>query len=617
MKGSDNNNIPSMNRRAALIGIGGLSVFSVLASRLYYLQIVRAQDYKVLSDKNRFNFNTVIPERGRILDRNGVPLATNKQDFRVVIIAEHVKNIDMTLTEMSKVLPLSAPTKKRIKKDMKNRSDFIPVLIKEHLDWPTFSAINMQLPDLPGVVPIEGKGRSYPHGGVFTHVLGYVGKPSPEALAADDDPLLKQPTFRIGKTGVEQSYDKEMRGAAGQLKVEVNAFGRTVREWDTDKLEAKPGKDVWLTLDSELQIYAAQLFGEESGGAAVIDVMTGELRTLLSMPTFDGNLFVSGLTSADMQRLNGDPRRPQFNKVVGGGYPPASTFKMAVMLAALENNVISPDETVNCTGKITLGPREFHCWKRHGHGPMDMHDALKHSCDVYFYDLVQRMDINMVKDMASKLGYGQKYDLGIGGQNKGILPDPKWKEARLNDSWRTGDSLNASIGQGFVQATPLQLAVMAARLANGRQAVLPSLLISEKLPEPQDLGINPNHIAFVQNAMLSVCERPGGTAYRPGSLGIPGALLAGKTGTGQVKGISAAERKAGVIKNKKLPWKYRDHSMFVGFAPYDEPRFAAAVLVEHGGSGAGLAATYCRKILKKALERDGMVSNEQKQSGEL
>ena len=613
MKGSDNNNMPSMNRRAALIGLGGLGVFSVLTSRLYYLQVVRAQDYKVLSDNNRFNFNTVIPERGRILDRNGTPLATNKQDFRVVIVAEHVKDIDMTLSQVSKVLPLSTPARARIKKDMKNRSGFIPVLVEEHLGWPTFSALNMRLPDLPGVVPIEGKGRSYPHGGVFAHVLGYVGKPSPEVMEVDDDQLLRQPTFRIGKTGVEQSYDKVMRGEAGQLKVEVNAFGRTVREWEADKQEAKPGDDVWLTLDSELQIYAAGLFGEESGGAAVIDVMTGELRTLLSMPTFDSNLFVSGLTNADMKRLNSDPRRPQFNKVVGGGYPPASTFKMTVMLAALENNIISLDETVRCTGKVTLGPREFHCWKRRGHGPMNMHDALKHSCDVYFYDLVLRMDINMVKDMASKLGYGQKFDLGIGGQNKGILPDPKWKLERRKDKWRTGDSLNASIGQGFVQATPLQLAVMAARLANGKQAILPSLVIGEKLPNHQNLGINPDHIAFVQNAMLSVCERPGGTAYRPNSLGIPGALLAGKTGTGQVRGISAAERRAGVIKNNKLEWKYRDHSMFVGFAPYDEPRFAAAVLVEHGGSGAGLAATYCRKILKKALERDGMASTEQKQ----
>jgi len=606
----DDSNIPSMNRRAALIGLGGLGAFSVLASRLYYLQMVRAQDYKVLSDNNRFNFNTIIPERGRILDRNGVPLATNKQDFRIVIVAEHVKDVDMTLERVARVVPLSTTTRERIKRDIKNHSSFVPVLIDEHLDWRTFSAVNMLLPDIPGVIPVEGKGRSYPHGGAFAHILGYVGKPSPEVLEEDEDPLLLQPTFRIGKTGVEQSYDKKMRGTAGRLKVEVNAFGRTVREWETDKLEANPGEDVWLTLDADLQVFAASLFGEESGGAAVIDVMTGELRTLLSMPTFDGNLFVSGLTSTDMMRLNSDPRRPQFNKVIGGGYPPASTFKMAVMLAALENNVISPDEKIVCNGKVTLGPRDFHCWERRGgHGPMNMHDALQHSCDVYFYDLIQRMNINTVKDMASKLGFGQKFDLGIGGQNRGILPDPKWKEERVKDKWRTGDSLNAAIGQGYVLATPLQLAVMAARLANGGKAVAPSLIVGEKLPVHKELDINTGHIKFVQNAMRSVCERPGGTAYRPGSLGIDGVELAGKTGTGQVKGISTAERKSGVIKNNKLPWKYRDHSMFVGYAPYDEPRFAAAVLVEHGGSGAGLAATYCRKILKKALERDGMAAS--------
>jgi len=611
MKKSDDianmtNRANMISRRTAMLGFGGLSVFSILASRLYYLQVIRAEDYKVLSDKNRFNFNTVMPERGQILDRYGVQLATNKQDFRLVLVPERVNNIDAALARISRLLPLSAPKRKRIKSDIKKKAKFIPVLIDEHIDWHVFPRLNINLPDLPGVIPVEGQERHYPHNGTFAHVLGYVGKPSPSALKLDKDTLLRQPTFRMGKTGIEQSHDKALRGRAGLKKVEVNAVGRTVREWDDDKIPAVSGDDVWLTLDSELQTYTASLFGEESGGAAVIDVSTGELRTLLSMPTFDGNLFVMGLTNKQFKELDSDPRRPQFNKVIGGGYPPASTFKMSVMLAALEHKVIAPEDKIFCTGKVHLGNRDFHCWKRRGHGLMNMHNALKQSCDVYFYEIIQRLGMDKVKPFAEKLGLGQAYQLGLGGQTKGVVPDPKWKMDKLGTSWRTGDALNAAIGQGFVLSTPLQLAVMAARIANGENAVSPFIVVGDETPKPQPLDINPEHLRFVQEAMHAVTEVPGGTAYKPGGLGIPGVEMAGKTGTGQVRGISAAERLTGVLKNRVLPWKLRDHSIFVGYAPYDNPRFAACILVEHGGSGARLAAGICRKVLGRALERDGI-----------
>ncbi len=600
----DNTN--KINRRSALLGIGGLGAFSALAARLYYLQVVRAEDYKVLSDKNRFNFNTVLPERGQILDRNGVALATNKQDFRLVLVPERVSNIDKTLERINSILPLGPSTRKRIKRDIKSKAKFIPVLVDERIDWPVFSKLNINMPNLPGVIPIEGKARNYPQNGTFAHVLGYVGKPNPEALKKDKDSLLRQPTFRMGKTGIEQSYDKVLRGKAGRKKVEVNAIGRTVREWDDDKIPATAGADVWLTVDSELQSYGAELFGEESGGVAVMDVETGELRTLLSMPTFDNNLFVSGLSNAQFKKLDTDPKRPQFNKVIGGGYPPASTFKMIVMLAALAENVIDPADKIFCTGKTFIGNRDFHCWKRRGHGLVNMHQALQRSCDVYFYEIIQRLGMAKVKIFAEKLGLGQIFNLGLGGQTRGIVPDAKWKRDRLGTGWRTGDSLNASIGQGFVLATPLQLTVMTARLANARMAVLPLLVVSDKIAEVPPLDINLDHIAIVQNAMRAVCEEPGGTAYMPGSLGLSGIELAGKTGTGQVRGISTAERLAGVRNNKELPWKLRDHSIFVGYAPFENPRFAAGVLVEHGGSGAKLAANICRKILAKALIRDGI-----------
>ena len=595
-----------VTRRTAMLGAGGVGIFGILATRLYYLQVVKAEDYRVLSDENRFNFNITIPSRGRILDRYGENLAVNSQDYRVVMIPERVKDIDATLERVSEILPLQDKTLKRIKKDIRDHASFVPILIEDHLDWKTFSALNLHTPDLPGIIPQVGEGRSYPDSGIFAHTLGYVGRADPKDIEKDKDSLLRQPTFRIGKTGVEAAADKTLRGAAGKLKVEVNAVGRIVREWPDSNDLAIDGKDVWLTIDAELQRYGAELFEEDSGGLAVIDVNTGELRTLLSMPTFDGNLFVSGLTQADMDELNNDEKRPQYNKVLSGGYPPASTFKMTVMLAGLESGLIDPNDKVFCTQKLRLGNRTFHCWKRGGHGAMDMRDALKNSCDIYFYEISQKIGMEKIAAMGRKLGFGQAHDIGISGVKSGIMPDPAWKQARLGNGWRMGDTLNASIGQGFVLTTPLQLAVMAGRIANGSKALTPNLLIGQDLPEMADLDIDPAHIAFVQDAMWSVCEEPGGTAYRDNGVGIKGLDMAGKTGTGQVRGISASERRTRLRKNKELPWKLRDHSIFTGYAPYNAPRFAVGCVVEHGGSGSKRAASIVRSILQRALERDGM-----------
>ena len=602
----DGFNEGTLTRRMAILGAGGAGVFGVLASRLYYLQVIKAEDYTALSDDNRFNFNITLPVRGRILDRYGESLAVNRPDFRVVLIPERVKDIEKTLDLVSEVLPLNEDKRKRIRKDIKDHASFVPILIEDHLDWKTFAALNLKTPELPGVIPEVGEGRSYPNGGIFTHTLGYVGRAGPADVEKDKDPLLLQPTFRIGKTGVESAADKTLRGTSGKLKVEVNAVGRIVREWPDPKDAAIDGKDVWLTIDAELQRYCAELYEEDSGGIAVIDVMTGELRTLLSMPSYDGNLFVSGLTQADMDALNSDEKRPQYNKVISGGYPPASTFKMTVMLAALESGLINPRDKVFCTQKIRVGNRNFHCWKPGGHGRMDMRDALKNSCDIYFYDIAQVIGMDKIAEMGRRLGFGQAFDIGISGVKSGIMPDPAWKQAKLGTGWRMGDTLNAAIGQGFDLATPLQLAVMTARLANGEQAITPTLIIDEAMRQPETLNINPEHLAYVRDAMHAVCHEVGGTAYRADPLGLEVVDMAGKTGTGQVRSISQAERLSRLRKNKELPWKLRDHSVFVGYAPYDRPRFAVGCLVEHGGSGAKRAADITRAVLRKALERDGM-----------
>jgi len=339
------------------------------------------------------------------------------------------------------------------------------------------------------------------------------------------------------------------------------------------------------------------------------------------MPSFDANLFVSGLTQNDMDRLNKDPKRPQYNKAVAGGYAPASTFKMAVMLAALESGLINPNETFTCLGKVALGNRNFHCWKRRGHGKMDMRDALKNSCDSYFYEISQIIGIEAIAGVARRLGLGQYYDVSIGSGISGIIPDDAWKRKNRGSGWRTGDTLNASIGQGYVLATPLQLAVMTARIANSISAITPHLVISQNLPEFEYLDFNPAHLAFIRDAMWSVTSEVGGTAYRPYPFGTEPGLsqikMAGKTGTAQVRGISEAERLSGIRRGERLPWRLRDHSIFVGYAPYDRPRFAIGTIVEHGGSGAKRAADISRAVLGEALRRDGIRSSAVTDTGAL
>ena len=605
---SENIDSGVISRRTAILGAGVIGGFGILSSRLYYLQVVKAEDYRALSDNNRFNYNITLPSRGKIMDRNGEALAINRQDYRLILIPEQINDIDVTLKRISETLPLQDKTITRIKNDIKDNASFVPILIEDHLDWETFAALNLKIPDLPGIIPEVGEGRAYPNKGIFAHTLGYVGRANREDVTTDRDPLLRQPTFRIGKLGVEAAKDKVLRGESGRLKVEVNAVGRIVREWPEAKDIAKDGNNIWLTLDADLQRYAAELYEEDSGGLAVIDVVTGELRALLSMPTFDGNLFVSGLTRDDMRRLNSDEKRPQYNKVLSGGYPPASTFKMVVMLAGLESGLIDPNDKIFCVGKLRSGNRDFHCWRRKGHGSVNMRQALKTSCDVYFYDLAQTIGIDKIAEMGRRLGLGQSFDIGIPGVKSGIMPDKAWKQAKLGAEWRGGDTFNAAIGQGFVLTTPLQLAVMAGRLANGAKALVPNLIIGNELKEQENLNIDPIYINYVREAMWAVCEEPGGTAYRPNGLGIEGLQMAGKTGTGQVRGISASERRNRIRQNKELPWKLRDHSVFVGFAPYDSPRFAVSCLVEHGGSGAKRAASISRAILGRALERDGMRS---------
>ncbi|WP_298911842.1 penicillin-binding protein 2 [uncultured Algimonas sp.] len=595
-----------ITRRTAALGVGGLGVFGILAGRLYQLQIEQSENYLALSEDNRFNFRTIVPSRGIIRDRYGEALAANTLNYQIELVPEQIDDLDLALGRLSNIVSLSDREIAQVKRDVSRKPGFVPVTAKDHMEWDDFAALNMRAHALPGITPRAGEGRSYPDDGLFSHVVGYVGKANDADVAEDDDPLLLQPGFRLGKTGVEQAADDRLRGKAGRLQIEVNARGRVVREWPGKSEKAVTGEDVYLTLDADLQRYAAEQFGEDAGGIAVMDVMTGELRTLLSMPLFDSNLFVSGLTQAYMDKLNNDEKRPQYNKVYSGGYPPASTYKMAVMLAALESGKIDPRQRIFCGGRVRLGNRLFHCWKRQGHGSVDLRYSLKQSCDTYYYEISQIIGVEAIADMARRLGLGQRHGVGIAGEQHGIVPDPAWKRERMGAGWHMGDTLNSSIGQGYVLTSPMQLAVMTARIANGRSAVSPTLFAGQDIAPFPDLDIDPDHLAIVQDAMWSVTQEPGGTAYRPNGTGLPGIDMAGKTGTAQVRGISLADRAAGLHKNDRLPWKYRDHSLFVAYAPYDAPRFAVGCVVEHGGSGSGRAAAIVRSVLGEALRRDGL-----------
>jgi len=590
-------------RRAVVLGAGGGLVFAGLGARLAAIQISQNERYRTLSDDNQFNFRLLTPSRGRILDRNGEVIADNRDAYHVLLIPDQTGGVERALDRLSAQLELSEDRRERILRDVRRNPSFRPVTVAENLDWETFARINVHAPDLPGILPVVGEMRHYPDGPVLAHVTGYVGKASEEI--AGDDPLLRHPGFKIGRDGVELTLDQRLRGEAGALKVEVDAYGRVVRELPDPKTRPKPGDDVSLTIDLKLQRYAAQRLGEEAASAVVMDVRSGDLLSLVSVPSYDPNAFARGMSQSDYDTLREDERRPLYKKAVAGLYPPASTFKMLVSLASQRHGVIDPDEKIFCSGKMRLGNGTFHCWKRGGHGGMDLHHAVKRSCDVYYYEVARRLGIERIAETAHEFGLGEHFEIPAPGVRSGVVPHPAWKISQIGESWQGGETLITGIGQGYVLASPLQLCVMTARLATGA-AVSPRLVRDGATPSFPELGYSEEAFAQVREAMRAVCEDPGGTAHYSlgGGLNYGEIRMAGKTGTGQVRRITAAERATGVLRNEDVPWRFRDHALFVCFAPFEAPRYAVAVVVEHGGSGSSTASPLARDILRACFERE-------------
>tara|TARA_R110000868_G_scaffold11516_2_gene56283 strand:- start:20360 stop:22234 length:1875 start_codon:yes stop_codon:yes gene_type:complete len=592
-------------RRALLMAGGGALAFTGLSARLYSLQVLESERYRLLSEDNQFNFRLLPPSRGRILDRFGEELADNRDSYRVLIVPEQAGDVASALDRLSRYMPLSAYERERVIRAASRGRRFDAITVADDLDWNTFSAINLNAPNLAGITPDVGEVRSYPYAAAFAHVVGYVQSPNEDDLAGETreaERLLRHPGFRVGKTGVEIAREPELRGSAGALKTEVNARGRVIRELPEQSTMPRQGQDIVMTLDADIQQYAYERLGQDSASAVVIDVNTGELIALVSAPSFDPNLFVGGISTADFSSLRDNDHRPLFQKAIQGTYPPGSTFKAVATAAALEHNVFRPGESVHCSGSVRLGEREFHCWRRQGHGTVNLRTALKTSCDIFFYEAAQRLGIDRLSAMGQRFGLGESFDIGISGAARGIMPTPAWKRAARNEGWSTGDTYNVGIGQGATLASPMQLAVMTARVASGR-AVMPTLYRNAMAPPAPHMGLRDDVLAVVRDAMHAAAEEPGGTSFYLGGLGIEGVGMAGKTGTAQVYSITAAERDSGVRTQLDLPWRLRDHGLYVCFAPVDVPKYAVAVVIDHGG-GSSAATRPARDILRRVVARD-------------
>ena len=569
----------TFSRRALMLSAAQLGVGGLLAVRMAYLSIAENERYTLLSESNRVNATLIPPRRGWLIDRNGVPVANNRTDFRVDIIPDRLadEDEDRVLKLLAQVLRLPPEEVARIRIDLDRAAGFQPVQVAERLDWESFAAVSVRLPELPGVQPTRGFARNYPAGAAVAHLTGYVGIPNAEQFKATRDPLLVTPGFKLGKDGLEKTLEPRLRGQPGAKRIEVTARGKLVAELATRP--DRPGANTRLTIDAGLQEYAARRLGTNSGSAVVIDCRTGEMLCMVSMPAYDPNSFSDGISHLEWSMLSDDDHVPLMNKVTQGLYPPGSTVKPMNALALLEAGV-DPSARVNCAGAMRVGSGRFHCHKRRGHGPVDLKTAVAQSCDIYFYEMVRRLGYDHFAPIARSLGMGQKFDLPFSTQRYGTVPDSQWKLKKYKDRWTVADSLNASIGQGYVLANPLQLAVMSARLASGR-ALQPSILANRVHRDAAALPYKSENLQLVREAMWAVVN--GGGTGGAARLQIPGASLAAKTGTAQVRRITMAERRSGVLKDAQLPFKLRDHALFICFAPAENPRYAAGIVLEHNG----------------------------------
>jgi len=573
----------SFDRRSVVLGAlqGGVGV--LLATRMGYIALVENAHYQLMAESNRVNLSLIPPRRGWILDRLGQPIASNRADFRVDLIPERLIDANATLAKLAPMIGLSDIELQDVRDKLTASHGFRPVEAAAHLDWEKFAAVSVHQPDLPGVVPQRGFSRYYPTGPCVGHLVGYVGPASAEDYEKEHNPLLITPGFKIGKDGLEKQFDTTLRGTPGARRAEVTASGRIVRDLETR--DDIPGDPIHLTIHAGLQEYAARRLGVESGTVTVLDILTGDILCFVSMPCFDPNSFSDGIGRLEWKMLAEDDHVPLRNKILHGLYPPGSTVKPSVALAFLEAG-LSPDASVNCNGGLRVGNRVFHCWQHHGHGSVNMLKGIYQSCDVYFYHFAQQIGMDRIAAMMRRIGLGQKYDLPVASQSYGTVADNAWKMKRFHKPWAIYDTVNCTIGQGYILVNPLQEAIVASRIASGKQ-IVPRLLATDPFHRPPDLGIPKEHLDLVRNGMWEMVNGRGtGSAAR---IPVPGVQICGKSGTAQVVGLNFGNGKGGA-------WKHRDHGHFICFGPSDNPRYACHVLVEHGG-GSKAAMPIARDIM--------------------
>lgn len=597
-------------RRALLLGTAQIGIFGALAAKLYQVQVLEGERYSTLAESNRISARLIAPPRGRILDRTGIVVGGNRLNWRALMTAELTTDVDETLDSFARIVPLPEHERARIDRELRRRKRFIPITIREFLTWEEMARIEVNAPDLPGILVDVGFTRLYPQGPALAHVVGYVAPPNENDLG--EEPMLALPGIRIGRNGMEKAKDIPLRGRAGAVQMEVNAVGRVIRELDHQ--EGTPGQDLGLTIDVGLQNSVLRRLGNESASAVVMDCRNGEVLAMTTNPSFDPSLFNSGVSNAQWIEWTRNRKAPLINKATSGLYAPGSTFKMVVAMAGLEAKVITPGSRISCPGHLDIGDTRFHCWNKAGHGSLDLHGGLKNSCDVFFYETARRSGIDRVAAMANRFGIGVELEVELPGVRKGLMPTKAWRQAH-GKAWNIGDTISCGIGQGYVQTTPLALCTYVSRIASGR-AVQPHLTRTlggvlqpgAKASDWPLLGMPEPWLHGLREGMWAVVNEAGGTAPSART-GLPGMQLAGKTGSSQVRRVSREQREHG-YNSANLPWEFRPHALFVCYAPYDAPRYAVSVVVEHGNAGAAAAAPLARDIMVDVLTRDPAGKND-------
>ncbi len=609
-----------INRRMFIIGSAKIIIFAGIITRLFSLQINENKKYLTLSDKNRIREWKLPPTRGNIVDYFGNVIAGNLKVYQLHIIPEQVENFNYLLLRLKNILDLSDKKIERVNKLKEELKPWDSIIVSENLSWSQFVKINNYLYDLVGVKPVMTISRNYPFKDIFTHVLGYVSQPNEEEILQNE--IVKErfvPGMKIGKLGLEKRLENHLIGTNAIQRYEVNAFGKRINQLEHQK--GKQGKKIRLTVDTVIQKACAELLDNRAGSISVMDIYTGEVIAMYSSPSYDPNLFLFGISNDEWELIRNNPLKPLINKTLSGLYSPGSTIKPIVALSALENNVINTKFKVKCTGKVELYGQTFHCWKEKGHGWVSLKNAMKQSCDTYFYEVARLLGVDRLNITAKKFGLGKKV-LGeyFDNEKKGLFPDTKWKKNNLGRGWVLGETLITGIGQGYIQSTPLQLCMMTAQIANGGYSIKPKIIIDNnpltleqaKKSMKDELLHNSNtklfndakNIKIVQEAMFSSTNERFGTSYKS-RIDDPKYQFAGKTGTAQVKRISKRERELD-LELEQIPYKDRDHALYVAYGPYINPRYALSIIIEHGGSGSRAAAPIAKKLFKLIIDRNEM-----------